>query len=57
MKRPPAGKRAFEARGRRAASLGLPLDFGRRQRAEWPAWARMAFSFGWHHQRPITSQS
>jgi hypothetical protein len=38
----------FEADGRRAASLGLPLKSPR----TWPKFARQAFARGWILQRP-----
>ena len=52
MSKPLAGKRAFEAMGRRAQSLGLPSIHGRAQRQQWPLWARTAFAAGWHMNAP-----
>lgn len=43
MSKPIAGKRWFEAMGRRSTSLGLPRDtrfYG------WPKWAQQAFMRG-----------
>lgn len=42
-----AGKRWFEALGRRAASKGLPSIHGRSARQKWPMWARQAYARGW----------
>jgi hypothetical protein len=53
MKRPPAGKRAFEAMGRSAYSRGLPLSHQRSMRIMWPNWARKAWAAGWLMQGPI----
>jgi hypothetical protein len=42
-----AGKRAFEAMGRRAASMGLPIHYGRAQRQNWKPFAKEAYARGW----------
>jgi len=42
-------KTYFEAQGRRASSLGLPIKPPR----TWPKFARQAFVRGWILQRPI----
>ena len=47
MSSPLAGRRAFEAMGRRDASNGLPLIAMRAKRRGWPRWAQEAFAFGW----------
>ncbi|WP_186202337.1 hypothetical protein [Burkholderia gladioli] len=47
MAKPLAGKRAFEAMGRRAATLRQPLNHHRMERLGWPVWARTAFTRGW----------
>ena len=50
MKKPLAGKKAFEAMGRRHTSLNLPrmfYDFYR-----WPQWAQQAFMRGKMLQHP-----
>jgi len=49
MSKPLAGKRAFEAMGRRAQSMGLPLIYKRLERTGWPLWARAAWARGWIH--------
>jgi len=43
----------FEAQGRSAASRGLPLLHGRRDRIRWPDWARRAWARGWLEQHPL----
>ncbi|MBB5444607.1 MULTISPECIES: hypothetical protein [unclassified Paraburkholderia] len=48
--KPLAGKRAFEAMGRRAASMGMPLLHKRLERLGWPMWARSAYARGWIQQ-------
>jgi hypothetical protein len=50
MAKPLAGKRAFEAMGRRARSLGTSILIGRAARNSWPQWARSAWSAGWINQ-------
>lgn len=45
------GKRWFEAQGRRAQSLGYPLNSKRLERSLWPMWARCAWARGWIHQQ------
>jgi hypothetical protein len=52
MGKPLAGKKAFEAMGRRACSIGLPLNAYRSHRISWPTWAREAWARGWIVQRP-----
>ena len=47
MKKPLAGKRYFEATGRRAASQGKPILHDRIARQAWPMWARAAWTRGW----------
>lgn len=47
MSKPLAGKRAFEAMGRRAQSMGFPLIHKRLERTGWPLWARAAWARGW----------
>jgi hypothetical protein len=42
-----AGKKAFEAMGRRAASMGLPIHCGRLQRQDWKPFAKSAYARGW----------
>lgn len=44
-----AGKRWFEALGRRERSQGLAGWVGGYRR-EWPAWARRAYLAGWYDQ-------
>lgn len=56
MKRPPAGKVAFEAMGRSAYSRGLSSSAGREQRIYWPLWARQAYARGWLLQAQICEQ-
>lgn len=51
MKKPLAGRKAFEAMGQRARSTGMPLSFGRRMRQLWPDWAQTAWARGWLLQR------
>lgn len=48
--KPLAGKRWFEALGRRAFSQGLPINYERSQRNYWPMWARCAWARGWMQQ-------
>jgi hypothetical protein len=55
MSKPLAGKRAFEAMGRRASSAGLPLIHKRMERIGWPMWARSAYARGWI-QQPSSQQ-
>jgi hypothetical protein len=45
MKRTLSGKTAFEARGRRAQSMGIPLTM--RSKGWWPDWARTAYARGY----------
>lgn len=45
-----AGKRAFEAMGRRAYSFGLPISYARSMRINWPEWARREWAAGWISQ-------
>lgn len=47
MRKPLAGKRLFEAMGRRASTQGLPIDYERAMRGIWPGWARSAWARGW----------
>ncbi|WP_369055008.1 hypothetical protein, partial [Burkholderia gladioli] len=59
MAKPLAGKRAFEAMGRRASSMGLPLNHKRMEKRGWPMWARSAWARGWIQQpssRQLTEQ-
>lgn len=59
MAKPLAGKRAFEAMGRRASSMGLPLNHKRMEQRGWPMWARSAWARGWIQQpssRQLTKQ-
>lgn len=46
MKRPPAGRRAFEALGRRHEAIGLPYLTFRSCTLSWPMWARRAYCSG-----------
>lgn len=50
MKKPLAGKRYFEAMGRRAASQKMPIHYDRIARQQWPMWARQAWARGWLDQ-------
>lgn len=50
MAKPLAGKRAFEAMGRRARSHGTSILIGRAARNAWPQWARSAWTAGWINQ-------
>lgn len=52
MGKPLAGRRAFEAMGRRARSQGLSIATGRSIRTTWPDWARSAWAAGWIMQAP-----
>lgn len=52
MKRPPAGRRAFEALGRRHESIGMPYQTFRRHTLSWPLWARRAYCAGRINQQP-----
>ncbi|WP_423459929.1 hypothetical protein [Ottowia sp. VDI28] len=52
MRTPLAGKAWFEARGRRAYSLGLPMNHNRHEQQRWPMWARCAWARGWLFQQP-----
>lgn len=52
MSKPLAGRRAFEAKGRRARSLGIQLVIKNMPRT-WPLWARIAFIYGYVYQQPI----
>lgn len=47
MKKPLAGKRFFEAMGRRAASQEMPFIHDRLAKQAWPVWARSAWARGW----------
>lgn len=51
MAKPLAGKRWFEAMGRRASSKGLAALHGRQDRQRWPMWARQAYAAGWLRQQ------
>lgn len=44
-----AGKRWFDAMGRRARSQGKPMWLGQ-DRQQWPLWARAAYTCGWLDQ-------
>lgn len=46
MKKPLAGRRAFEARGRRAQSQGIPCLSIHAIGRDWPHWAREAWISG-----------
>lgn len=48
-KKPLAGKRWFEALGRRASSRGEAMFLGQ-ERQLWPLWARHAYTDGWLFQ-------
>lgn len=50
MTKPLAGKRLFEAMGRRDQSLGRPMLYRRGERVWWPKWARSAWARGWINQ-------
>ena len=50
MSKPLAGARWFEAQGRRAFSMGLPLNWKRHESQVWPMWARCAWARGWIQQ-------
>lgn len=56
MSKPPAGRRAFEAMGRRAYSLGLPISHDRRSKLCWAEYARRAWAAGWIMQAPIKNK-
>lgn len=43
MSKPLAGKRAFEAMGRRSTDLGMPRTS---EHYRWPKWAQQAFMRG-----------
>lgn len=51
MGKPLSGKAWFEAQGRRAQSLGLPMNFKRHEHQRWPMWARSAWARGWLFQQ------
>ncbi len=51
MRKPLSGKEWFEARGRRAQSLGLPMNHKRHEQQSWPMWARCAWARGWLYQQ------
>ena len=53
MAKPLAGKRWFEALGRRAKSKGEPILTGRIERSKWPMWARSAYTCGWLDQGTV----
>lgn len=48
-----AGKRWFEALGRRAKSQGKPMLSERMERSKWPMWARRAYTCGWLDQGTV----
>lgn len=50
MSKPLAGRRLFDARGRSAASRGLPINYQRTQRHQLPPWAQAAWICGWLDQ-------
>lgn len=50
MSKPLAGRRLFDARGRSAASRGLPISYQRIQRRQLPMWAQAAWACGWLDQ-------
>ena len=45
------GKRWFEAQGRRAQSMGFPMNYKRSEHQSWPMWARCAWARGWVQQQ------
>lgn len=53
MKRPPAGRKAFEAKGRSDADKGLGYITAWKLRRPnlWPLWARDAYTEGFNAQR------
>lgn len=52
MAKPLAGRRAFEAKGRRACSLGSKFVIKNLPHT-WPLWAKVAFMYGYVYQQPI----
>lgn len=52
MAKPLAGKRWFEAQGRRASDQGKSLLGGMKTRQAWPKFARAAYSRGYLIQQP-----
>lgn len=55
-KKPLAGKRWFEALGRRAFSIGEALSATRLKRKKWPEWAQRAYVVGWFKQGSVRAQ-
>lgn len=53
MRKPLAGRRAFEAMGRSAASRGEHPNHSYRQRRVWLEWAVCAWARGWLVQQPM----